>query len=109
MVITRIKEKLDKVKHYLFRAGKEDKYIVEVSGWLTQQVRSQIRKNQPFNIEITALQYAISKEFLKGATPSQLIDIFNQTSRNLGATGIVMLVDNKHMYANRPISREMLQ
>ena len=82
--------------------------INEAAAWLIQQVKSQVRKNLAYENQVTTLRHCINSEFGCEIDNAKFLKILSLTKRELIRTGIDMLVDDKRMVANRPISAENL-
>jgi hypothetical protein len=82
--------------------------INDAAEWLIQQVKSQVRKSSAYESGITALRHNLSLEFGCEVDSKQFLKILNLVKCELVKSGIDMLVDDKHMVANRPISFDAL-
>lgn len=82
--------------------------INDAAAWLVQQVKSQVRKNLAYENQVTTLRHCINSEFGNEIDNSKFLKILSLTKQELIRSGIDMLVDDKHMVANRPISAEAL-
>lgn len=82
--------------------------INEAAAWLIQQVKSKVRKNLAYENQVTTLRHSINSEFGCDVDNAKFLKILSLTKQELIRSGIDMLVDDKHMVANRPISAEAL-
>lgn len=82
----------------------------EVTDWLVQEIKSRARKCRPYNITVATLRHTIANEFMgTHVTPKMFIKVLSLTKRELFASGIEMVADDKNIVACRPISCEMLE
>lgn len=82
--------------------------VNDAAAWLVQQVKSQVRKNLAYESGITVLRHNLSLEFGAEIDGKQFLKMLNLVKIELLRSGIDMLVDDKHMVANRPISLEAI-
>lgn len=83
--------------------------VAEASEWLTQSIKSDVRKNKPYFCTIKQLTANINKEFTCELTAKQLIKIINETRLKLKFVNIELFADSNNIIANRPINLSMLQ
>jgi hypothetical protein len=82
--------------------------VNDAAAWLVQQVKSQVRKNLAYENQVSTLRHCINSEFGNEIDNVKFLKILSLTKQELIRSGIDMLVDDKHMVANRPISAEAL-
>lgn len=82
--------------------------IVEISDWLIQRVKSNIRKNKPFVESVGFLSNSICNEFSIKLTSEQLVKVIRCTKFELVNHKIELFADNSQIIANRPISSAMI-
>ena len=90
-------------------SNKDYMLVLEVSDWLTQNAKSEIRKSKPFKLDIATLKYSIAQEFGEVISAKQLVAVINETRSQLNIAGIDLIADTNEVIANRPISSMMLK
>ncbi len=82
--------------------------IVEISAWLIQRIKSDIRKNKPFVANVALLFNSVNCEFGITLTAEQLVKLIQYTKFELVNHKIELFADNSQVIANRPISSAMI-